>query len=180
MPGRSYSSGEGYRFGFQGQESDDEVRGDGNSIFFKYRVHDPRIGRFASIDPLTNAYPWNSPYNFSENDVIRAVELEGLEHKIVIHTIKEYKNGDLEIIDTDVDINPNVTFNDKLQVVVEQGKRGEYALTEVFYKFEHSGEITKGDNYVEKLMVVFLELLLRGISIDLMKLTLFLNQVPKM
>ncbi len=79
MPGRSYSSGEGYRFGFQGQETDDEVRGDGNSVFFKYRVHDPRIGRFASVDPLSHGYPWNSPYAFSENRVIDRVELEGLE-----------------------------------------------------------------------------------------------------
>ncbi len=79
MPGRNYSSGEGYRFGFQGQETDDEVRGDGNSVFFKYRVHDPRIGRFASIDPLAPEYPWNSPYAFSENKVIQFMELEGLE-----------------------------------------------------------------------------------------------------
>jgi hypothetical protein len=31
MPGRSFSSGS-YRYGFQGQEKDDEVKGEGNSI----------------------------------------------------------------------------------------------------------------------------------------------------
>ncbi len=69
-----------YRFGFQGQEQDDEVKGAGNSVNYKYRVHDPRLGRFMSVDPLAPEYPWNSPYAFSENRVIDGVELEGLEY----------------------------------------------------------------------------------------------------
>jgi RHS repeat-associated protein len=68
-----------YTYGFQGQESDDEISGTGNAVSYKYRVHDPRIGRFLSIDPLAPDYPWNSPYAFSENRVMDAVELEGLE-----------------------------------------------------------------------------------------------------
>ncbi len=78
MPGRKVQAG-GYRFGFQGQEQDDEVKGDGNSVNYKYRVHDPRLGRFLSIDPLAPEYPFYSPYVFSGNRVIDAVELEGLE-----------------------------------------------------------------------------------------------------
>ena len=72
-------SAEGYRFGFQGQETDDEVYGSENTVSFKYRVHDARIGRFLSIDPLTAKYPFYSPYAFSGNRVIDMVELEGLE-----------------------------------------------------------------------------------------------------
>jgi len=71
----------GYRFGFQGQEKDDEVKGNGNSLNYKYRMHDPRIGRFFATDPLEREYPWNSPYAFSENMVINAIELEGLESR---------------------------------------------------------------------------------------------------
>lgn len=82
MPGRQYSTGS-YKYGFQGQEKDDEVKGRGNSVNFKYRMHDPRIGRFLSIDPLAADYPHNSPYAFSENRVIDAVELEGLEMVLV-------------------------------------------------------------------------------------------------
>jgi hypothetical protein len=40
---------------------------------------DARLGRFWSTDPLEGAFPWNSPYVFSENRVISAIELEGLE-----------------------------------------------------------------------------------------------------
>lgn len=78
MPGR-YQSSDIYRYGFQGQEKDDEVKGEGNSVNYKYRMHDPRIGRFFAVDPLASKYPHNSPYAFSENKVIHMVELEGLE-----------------------------------------------------------------------------------------------------
>lgn len=71
--------GESYRYNFQGQETDDEVKGKGNSVNYKYRMHDPRLGRFFAVDPLTPKYPHYSPYSFSGNEVISKVELEGLE-----------------------------------------------------------------------------------------------------
>ena len=63
---------------------DDEVKDKGNSVNYKYRMHDPRTGRFFAVDPLMASYPWNSPYAFSENKVIEAIELEGLESFKVI------------------------------------------------------------------------------------------------
>ena len=78
MEGRSDMGGD-YRYGFQGQEKDDEVKGEGNSVNYEYRMHDPRVGRFFAVDPLTSKYPHNGPYNFSENRVIDGLELEGLE-----------------------------------------------------------------------------------------------------
>jgi len=85
---RIFNSGS-YRFGYQSQESDDEVLGAGNFINYKYRAHDARIGRFFSIDPLAPEYPYNSPYAFSENRVIDAIELEGLESHSVHGTPPE-------------------------------------------------------------------------------------------
>ena len=78
MEGRVQQS-KAYRFGFQSQESDDEIYREGKAYAFEYRMHDPRIGRFWSVDPLASKYPWNSPYVFAENQVIAFVELEGLE-----------------------------------------------------------------------------------------------------
>jgi RHS repeat-associated protein len=68
-----------YRYGFQGQEMDNELKGEGNSLNYTFRMHDPRIGRFFARDPLSRDYPWNSPYAFSENDPINFVDLEGQE-----------------------------------------------------------------------------------------------------
>ena len=85
LDGRT-QSGAGYRYSFQGQEKDDEIKGEGNSINYKYRMHDPRVGRFFAVDPLAPKYPWNSVYAFSENVVINAVELEGLERRYTFNS----------------------------------------------------------------------------------------------
>lgn len=68
---------EDYRYGFQGQEKDDEIKGEGNSLNYTFRMHDPRVGRFLSLDPFIKQFPHNSPYAFSENRVIDMIELEG-------------------------------------------------------------------------------------------------------
>jgi len=68
-----------YRYSFQRQEADNEIKGKGNSVNYKYRMHDARLGRFFAVDPLASKYPHNSVYAFSENRVIDMVELEGLE-----------------------------------------------------------------------------------------------------
>jgi RHS repeat-associated protein len=78
VPNR-HDSLEDYRYGFQGQEKDDEIKGEGNSLNYTYRMHDPRVGRFFAMDPLAYKYPELTPYQFSSNTPIMAVELEGLE-----------------------------------------------------------------------------------------------------
>ncbi|RVU90814.1 hypothetical protein EH230_07825 [Flavobacterium columnare] len=78
IPNR-HGSSTAYRYGFQGQEKDDEIKGEGNSLNYTFRMHDPRVGRFFAVDPLESKYPWNSPYAFSENRVMDGIELEGLE-----------------------------------------------------------------------------------------------------
>ena len=70
----------GYRYFFNGQEADNEVLGDGALHAFEYRMHDTRIGRFWSVDPLAGKFPWNSVYAFAENRVVDGRELEGLEY----------------------------------------------------------------------------------------------------
>jgi RHS repeat-associated protein len=70
----------GYRFGFNGQLTDNYPNGIGNSITFKFREYDTRIGRFMSIDPLGKSFPWNSSYAFAENRVVEGVDYEGLEY----------------------------------------------------------------------------------------------------
>ena len=79
LPGRNYNSASSSHL-FQGQLHDDEIYGStGTNYAFEYRMHDPRAGRFWSVDPLAFLFPWNSPYAFSENRVLDMVELEGLE-----------------------------------------------------------------------------------------------------
>ncbi|MBO6516824.1 MAG: hypothetical protein JJ975_09775 [Bacteroidia bacterium] len=71
------------------------MSGKGNCYAFKYRVHDPRLGRFLSVDPLSSDYPWNSSYAFAENKVIRYIELEGRE---IAQPHYFYENADETIL----------------------------------------------------------------------------------
>jgi RHS repeat-associated protein len=77
LSGWTFTSAEAYRYSFQDQEKDKEFWG--GAVSYKYRVEDPRLGRFFSVDPLAPKYAYNSPYAFSENRVLASVELEGLE-----------------------------------------------------------------------------------------------------
>ncbi|NIG52803.1 RHS repeat domain-containing protein [Chitinophaga sp. Cy-1792] len=53
MPGRTYNTGK-YRYGFNGQEKSDEIKGDGNSYTAQFWEYDPRIGRRWNRDPKPN------------------------------------------------------------------------------------------------------------------------------
>ncbi len=81
MPGRSYMAGSGFRYGFNGKEQDNEISGQGNQYDYGFRIYNPRLGKFLSVDPLAKSFPWNSAYAFAENDVIRNVDLDGEEKK---------------------------------------------------------------------------------------------------
>ena len=84
MPGRNVVSASGYRYGFNGKENDNEVKGEGNQQDYGMRIYDPRLGRFLSVDPLTKTYPWYTPYQFAGNTPIMAIDLDGLEENAVI------------------------------------------------------------------------------------------------
>ena len=83
MPGRSYSSNS-YRYGFNGMEKDDELKGSGNSYDFGARMLDVRLGRWFSTDPLQKKYPDLSPYNFTANNPILFVDYDGRDFGIKI------------------------------------------------------------------------------------------------
>jgi len=68
-----------YRFHFNGKETDNEVYGEGNVYDYGFRIYNPRLGKFLSVDPLTASYPWFTPYQFSANDPIRNIDIDGLE-----------------------------------------------------------------------------------------------------
>jgi len=78
MPGRKLSGG--YRFGFNGKENDNEVKGEGNQQDYGMRIYDGRIGKFLSVDPSTSDYPELTPYQFASNRPIDGIDFDGLEY----------------------------------------------------------------------------------------------------
>jgi len=65
------------KYNFQGQELQNDFGL--NWYQYKFRIHDPSIGRFVGVDPLAEKYTYNSVYAFSENRVVDGIELEGAE-----------------------------------------------------------------------------------------------------
>lgn len=76
MPSRSFNS-VAYRYGFNGKEKDDELKGAANSYDFGARMHDPRIGRWLSPDPMEDKLPSSSTYAYANNSPIILVDSEG-------------------------------------------------------------------------------------------------------
>ncbi|MEL7003942.1 MAG: polymorphic toxin type 47 domain-containing protein, partial [Bacteroidota bacterium] len=66
-----------YRYGFNGKERDKSF---GLTNYdYGFRIYNPAIGKFLSVDPLTAKYPWYTPYQFAGNMPIRYVDIDGLE-----------------------------------------------------------------------------------------------------
>ena len=66
-----------YRYGFNGMEKDDEVKGSGNSLDFGARVYDPRLARFLSVDPLCRNFPYVSSYAYAGNNPVQNIDVNG-------------------------------------------------------------------------------------------------------
>ena len=82
MDGRSYTLGgsKEHRYGFNGKERDmDGEWGDNTHYDYGFRIYNPAIAKFLSIDPLSPDYPMLTPYQFAHNSPIFAIDLDGLE-----------------------------------------------------------------------------------------------------
>jgi RHS repeat-associated protein len=78
MPGRKFEGD--YRYGFNGMEMDNEVKGSNGSHYTTpFRQYDPRIGRWMSLDPMMGKYPDMSPYVAFNNNPIYFADPLGLE-----------------------------------------------------------------------------------------------------
>lgn len=75
MPGRKYSAGSAYRYGFNGKEKDNEITS--NDYDFGARIYDSRIGRWLSVDPLSHKYPGVSCFSYVANTPINAIDPDG-------------------------------------------------------------------------------------------------------
>ena len=109
-----------YRYGYNGK-SDNEVKGESNQQDYGFRVYDPRVGRFLSVDPLTQDYPMLTPYQFASNMPISAMNIDGLESKLVVHELGANSTYSYTVDLTDPNLNPNDVLYAKQK---ELSKRG--------------------------------------------------------
>ncbi|MFK7102253.1 RHS repeat-associated core domain-containing protein, partial [Flavobacterium oreochromis] len=92
IPNR-HGSSNAYRYGFNGKELDNELKGEGNSYDFGARMLDTRIGRFLSRDPLSKNFPFESNYVYVSNNPLIYKDPTG-EAKILTLIITNGKTGE--------------------------------------------------------------------------------------
>jgi|GEM_PF-1099828 len=101
MPDRQWyanSDSGNYRFAFNGKEIDREHGGAGNVYDYGFRIYNPALGKFLSVDPLSPSYPWYTPYQFAGNKPVWAIDLDGLEEHIYTEEFKKQMRAALAII----------------------------------------------------------------------------------
>ena len=79
MLGRTWDSGSSHRYGFNGQENTNEVYSDGNAVDFGARAYNARLGKWFSIDPISNKYPGLSNYEYALGNPIFNIDIGGSE-----------------------------------------------------------------------------------------------------
>ncbi|MCF8218615.1 MAG: hypothetical protein K9J21_06505 [Bacteroidales bacterium] len=93
----NYSSGD-YRFGFNSQEKDDEIYGQGNSYSAEFWQYDARLGRRWNVDPVNKPHESsyasfaNNPFWFVDPVGLDTVEISSEKGEIENHI--ETKEGD--------------------------------------------------------------------------------------
>jgi RHS repeat-associated protein len=133
-PGRKYSAGDGYRYGFNGKENDNEVKGEGLQLDYGFRIYDTRIGRFLSVDPLFKSYPWYTPYQFAGNMPIWAIDLDGLEDKkaTAVDITRIFKDG---VIVSELKDSRGTVYKSSANILSQGDEGGGYQVTYHDYNF---------------------------------------------
>jgi RHS repeat-associated protein len=95
MPGRVYEA-DGYRYGFNSMEKDDELKGSGNSYDFGARIYDPRVGRWLAVDPKTDYQPGWSTYKAFLCNPIVYIDPSG-EYEFLTYAITDQRTGKTQL-----------------------------------------------------------------------------------
>lgn len=83
------SSSNTYRYGFNGKENDDEIKGEGNITYFGARIYEGRLGRWLSVAPFSTKFAFLSTYIFTNNNPVLFVDNRLIRELDVVKTWKE-------------------------------------------------------------------------------------------
>jgi hypothetical protein len=97
---------------------------------YGFRIYNPRIAKFLSVDPLMSSYPELTPYQFASNTPIQAIDLDGLEAYI------QYNKATSQIllIPDESNINPKLSYKfvssfEYKNLTPEQKSKANYGIT---------------------------------------------------
>jgi RHS repeat-associated protein len=98
-----------YRYGFNGKENDNEVKGNGNQQDYGMRIYDPRLGRFLSVDPKVREFSYWSPYLFAANSPLKYIDIDGEgPGDVIVTKHKMHKENGKTIIEVEASVNVKI------------------------------------------------------------------------
>jgi len=93
MDGRTMQDSS-YRYGFNGKEADSNGEWGSKSHYdYGFRIYNPSIAKFLSVDPLARKFAYYTPYQFAGNRPIWAVDLDGREDEWYMKAWEKTKYG---------------------------------------------------------------------------------------
>ncbi|MCB9326278.1 MAG: RHS repeat-associated core domain-containing protein [Lewinellaceae bacterium] len=136
MPKRIIANADRYRFGFNGKEKDEEGEWGGLTHYdYGFRIYNPGIARFLSIDPLTGSYPWYTPYQFAGNRPIWAIDLDGLEEVEYSYSWESVDEGDTKL-------EPGIiTFPTDTRLIIDANERNNNSPYKYFLAYLESDAV---------------------------------------
>ncbi len=161
LDGRTISM-DSYRYGFNGMEKVDEVKGGGNSYDFGARLYNPRIGRWMSRDPHESKYPAVSGYVFSLNSPLLFKDVDGKDAIVTVQ--KDTKGGGTITISSTIYITGKAASKEKandftqlstniLKEGTYKSESGDYKIRfDVKYEFIEDAsklKLKKGENLLD-------------------------------
>jgi RHS repeat-associated protein len=103
-----------YRYGYNGKEMDNDVKGTGNSYDFGARIYDPRLGRWWSMDMYADITPAWTPYRFGYDNPIYWIDKDGNIEAPLKGTVVYHENS---LVKVDNDFLVREKVNGKTQYV---------------------------------------------------------------
>jgi RHS repeat-associated protein len=133
--GTSSGAAGAYRFGYNGKEKDNNGELGLTTYDYGFRIYNPGLGKFLSVDPLTKSYPMLTPYQFASNSPVSNIDVDGLEgvryYEVINVNGQEVKTKlvfelDIKLAVSNDKKNPNAYFREKDLVPIAQTLNKEY------------------------------------------------------
>lgn len=113
------------KYSYNGKEAVDEFGLDWQ--YYGMRMYIPAIGRFSTVDPISDKFPHVSTFNYAENGPINAIDLHGLQKLVTT------KYNVQKIIQDDGKYTFETTQIGKSKVVDAGGDWSGYKQNSIFY-----------------------------------------------
>ncbi len=132
----------GYRYFFNGQESDGEVYGQGSLAGYEFRQYDTRLGRWWGVDPEVTGTPSLSAYTAFRDNPILYVDPDGRKEFITVR-VQTY-SGQTIVLRRQVS---NRIMTDGVQhMKVSKLSSATWHYENYYYDYEHVYTVTLNQN----------------------------------